>query len=80
VRIARFSYGDPSGAGGSGFAFGAIGGDPGAEEIAVINGHPFGEVTFVAVLFAAASVFFGVFPSPLLTLVAHAGRAFTGLF
>lgn len=41
---------------------------------------PFGEVTFVAVLFAAASVFFGVFPSPLLTLVAHAGRAFTGIF
>jgi 2-keto-4-pentenoate hydratase/2-oxohepta-3-ene-1,7-dioic acid hydratase in catechol pathway len=43
VRIARFSYGDP---GVAGFAFGAIGGDPGAEEVAVINGHPFGEVTF----------------------------------
>jgi NADH-quinone oxidoreductase subunit N len=41
---------------------------------------PVGEITFVAVLFAAASVFFGIFPSPLFTLVAHAGRAFTGLF
>jgi 2-keto-4-pentenoate hydratase/2-oxohepta-3-ene-1,7-dioic acid hydratase in catechol pathway len=43
VRIARFSYGDPDVAG---FAFGAIGGSPGAEEVAVINGHPFGEITF----------------------------------
>jgi NADH-quinone oxidoreductase subunit N len=41
---------------------------------------PVGEITFVAVLFAAASVFFGVFPSPLFTLVAHAGRALTGIF
>ncbi len=43
MRIARFSYGDPDVAG---FAFGAIGGSPGAEEVAVINGHPFGEITF----------------------------------
>ena len=41
---------------------------------------PFGEVTFVAVLFAAASIIFGVFPSPLFDLAAHAGRALTGLF
>jgi NADH-quinone oxidoreductase subunit N len=41
---------------------------------------PFGEVTFVAVLFAAASVFFGIFPSPLFHLVAHAGQALTGIF
>ena len=33
----------------------------------------------VAVLFAAASIFFGIFPSPLFDLVAHAGRAL-GLF
>jgi len=46
VRIARFSYGDPSDPGSAGFAFGAVGGAPGAEEVAVINGHPFGEVTF----------------------------------
>ena len=33
-----------------------------------------------ASLFAAASVFFGIFPSPLFNLAAHAGRALTGLF
>ena len=46
MRIARFSYGDPSDPGSAGFAFGAVRGEPGAEEVAVINGHPFGEVTF----------------------------------
>jgi NADH-quinone oxidoreductase subunit N len=40
---------------------------------------PVGEVTFVAVGFAAACVVFGVFPSPLFDLAAHAGRALTGL-
>jgi NADH-quinone oxidoreductase subunit N len=38
------------------------------------------EVVFVAVLFAAASVFFGIFPSPLFNLAAHAGHALSGLF
>jgi NADH-quinone oxidoreductase subunit N len=38
------------------------------------------EVVFVAVLFAAASVFFGIFPSPLFHLAAHAGHALAGLF
>jgi NADH-quinone oxidoreductase subunit N len=38
------------------------------------------EVTFVAVVFAAACVFFGIFPSPLFSLAAKAGRALTGLF
>jgi NADH-quinone oxidoreductase subunit N len=33
------------------------------------------ETTVVAVVFAAASVFFGIFPSPLFNLAAHAGRA-----
>jgi NADH-quinone oxidoreductase subunit N len=33
------------------------------------------EVTAVAVLFAAASVAFGIFPSVLFTFAAHAGRA-----
>jgi NADH-quinone oxidoreductase subunit N len=41
---------------------------------------PFEPVTFVALLFAAASVFFGIFPTPLFELAAHAGRALTGLF
>ncbi|HEY8728178.1 MAG TPA: fumarylacetoacetate hydrolase family protein [Acidothermaceae bacterium] len=56
MRIARFSYSDPIGAGGSGFAFGAIGGDPGAEEVAIINGHPFGEVTFSGLRLPLAGV------------------------
>jgi NADH-quinone oxidoreductase subunit N len=38
------------------------------------------EVTAVAVLFAGASIFFGIFPSPLFNLVAHAGHAVAGLF
>jgi NADH-quinone oxidoreductase subunit N len=33
------------------------------------------EVAFVAVVFAAATIVFGVFPSPMFTFVAHAGRA-----
>jgi len=41
---------------------------------------PRGEVAFVAGLFAAASVFFGVFPSPLFHLAAHAGHAISGIF
>jgi NADH-quinone oxidoreductase subunit N len=38
------------------------------------------EVAFVAVVFGAASVFFGIFPSPLFHLVGHAGRSLTGIF
>ena len=38
------------------------------------------EVVAVAMLFGAAGVFFGIIPTPLLRLVAHAGRAFTGIF
>lgn len=53
MRIARFSYGDPDVAG---FAFGAIGGSPGAEEVAVINGHPFGEITFSGLRLPLAGV------------------------
>jgi 2-keto-4-pentenoate hydratase/2-oxohepta-3-ene-1,7-dioic acid hydratase in catechol pathway len=53
MRIARFSYGDPDVAG---FAFGAVGGDPGAQEVAIINGHPFGEVTFSGVRLPLAGV------------------------
>jgi NADH-quinone oxidoreductase subunit N len=36
-------------------------------------GYP--EVTLVAVVFSAATIAFGVFPQPMFTLVAHAGRA-----
>jgi NADH-quinone oxidoreductase subunit N len=38
------------------------------------------EVLLVAVVFSAASVFFGIFPTPLFHLAAHAGHAFAGLF
>ncbi len=38
------------------------------------------EVLLVAVIFSAASVFFGIFPSPLFHLAAHAGNALSGLF
>ena len=41
---------------------------------------PYPEVVFVAVVFSAASVFFGIFPSPLFNLAAHAGSAIGGLF
>jgi NADH-quinone oxidoreductase subunit N len=38
------------------------------------------EVALVAVLFAAASVFFGIFPSPLFHFAAHAAHAIGGIF
>jgi NADH-quinone oxidoreductase subunit N len=38
------------------------------------------ELAGVAVLFGAAIVFFGIFPSPLFDLAAHAGHAIAGLF
>jgi NADH-quinone oxidoreductase subunit N len=40
---------------------------------ATASGFP--EVTLVAIVFSAATIAFGVFPSPMFTLVAHAGRA-----
>ncbi|HEX3615714.1 MAG TPA: NADH-quinone oxidoreductase subunit N [Solirubrobacteraceae bacterium] len=41
---------------------------------------PYPEVAFVAALFAAATVFFGVIPGPLFHLASHAGAALTSLF
>jgi len=38
------------------------------------------ELTAVAVVFAAACIFFGFFPQPLFELAAHAGAALTGIF
>ena len=38
------------------------------------------EVVFVAVVFAAATIVFGIFPSPLFTLATHAANALPGLF
>ena len=41
---------------------------------------PYAEVVLVAVVFGAASVVFGIFPSPLFDVAAHAGHALSGLF
>jgi NADH-quinone oxidoreductase subunit N len=41
---------------------------------------PVPEVVFVAVLFSAASIFFGIFPQPLFHLASHAGHALAGIF
>jgi NADH-quinone oxidoreductase subunit N len=38
------------------------------------------EVIFVALFFAAAVIFFGIFPSPLFDFANHAGQAISGLF
>jgi NADH-quinone oxidoreductase subunit N len=62
-------------AGGSGEGDGDPEGWPGVAQSA-----PKPEVVLVAVLFSAASVFFGIFPSPLFHLAAHAGHAITGIF
>ncbi len=48
--------------------------------LSVSRSAPYGEVAFVAVLFAAATIVFGIIPTPLFELAAHAGRALTGLF
>jgi NADH-quinone oxidoreductase subunit N len=57
---------------GAGSAAASAGGEHPAAR-ATAFGYP--EVTLVAVVFSAATIVFGVFPSPMFTLVAHAGRA-----
>ena len=57
----------------------ALEGD-GEDEVVTGPGAWLNEVTFIAVLFGAACVVFGIFPSPLLNLAAHAGRALFGIF
>jgi NADH-quinone oxidoreductase subunit N len=63
------------------------GGSPEADEAGVDGAgigpdravpHP--EVALVAVVFGAATVFFGIFPQPLFELANHAGAALAGLF
>jgi NADH-quinone oxidoreductase subunit N len=68
--------GRPAIAGGSPEADEADASDWPAPDRAVSNP----EVAAVAVLFGAAGVFFGIIPSPLLSLAAHAGRSITGIF
>jgi NADH-quinone oxidoreductase subunit N len=54
------------------------GGSPDAD--AAASAGPNLVVVAVGVVFAAAVVFFGIFPSPLFNLAAHAGHALSGLF
>ena len=61
-------------AGGSAQADGAAGWASSARAV------PYGELALVALVFAAASIFFGVFPTPLFDLAAHAGQAIGGIF
>jgi NADH-quinone oxidoreductase subunit N len=63
--------------GGAGPLPAIAGGAPEADESRSIR-HP--EVTAVAVLCAAASIFFGIVPSPLFNLVQGAGSALSSLF
>jgi NADH-quinone oxidoreductase subunit N len=56
------------------------GGSPEADELPAAAGGLQFEVAYVALAFAAAAVFFGIFPSPLFHFAAHAGRAIVGLF
>jgi NADH-quinone oxidoreductase subunit N len=54
------------------------GGSPEADAAASAGANPV--VVAVGVVFAAAVVFFGIFPSPLFNFAAHAGQALSGLF
>jgi len=47
---------------------------------AAVSTMPHPEVALVAVVFAAASIFFGIVPSPLFNLAAHAGQGLAGIF
>jgi NADH-quinone oxidoreductase subunit N len=84
----------PAMAGGSAEAD-ARGTGPGSTEVALERSDPHGdtaplagepnarfggiEVAIVAVVFGAATLFFGIIPSPLLDLADHAGRSLVGL-
>jgi NADH-quinone oxidoreductase subunit N len=56
------------------------GGSPEAEPLLpTVDPLTYAEVTAVAVVFAAAVIFFGIFPSPLFDLAAHAAQGFGAL-
>jgi NADH-quinone oxidoreductase subunit N len=56
------------------------GGSPEADGLDSSHAAPYPEIALVAALFGGASLFFGIFPSPLFTFAAHAGHALSGLF
>jgi NADH-quinone oxidoreductase subunit N len=59
---------------------GALAPAGGAASVSTSNTGMQGEVVFVAMLAAAATLFFGIIPQPLFDLVHHAGSALGGLF
>ncbi len=61
-------------------AEGALAPGPGGTAVSASTTGMQGEVVFVAVLAAAATIFFGIIPQPLFDLVHHAGGALGGLF
>ena len=67
------AHGDGSGADGGSSTSGN--GGAGGGRILAGSAAPYAEVAFVAVVFAAATIVFGVFPSPLFHLADHAGAA-----
>ncbi len=56
------------------------GGSPEADRRDRSLAAPYPEIAFVGAVFGGACIFFGIFPSPLFTFAAHAGRALAGLF
>ncbi|HEX5194156.1 MAG TPA: NADH-quinone oxidoreductase subunit N [Solirubrobacteraceae bacterium] len=69
----RGGDGGAVGGGASGRDVASAGAAAGGSERSAVFTQP--EVAFVGVVFAAATIVFGVFPSPMFTFVAHAGRA-----
>jgi NADH-quinone oxidoreductase subunit N len=68
----------PADAGGSATGLGT-GPGPGPGRSGVLASIPHPDIAVVAVLFAAAAIFFGIFPSPLFNLASHAAQGFGAL-
>ncbi len=78
VRLAPIAGGSPDAEEqdfGAAASRSAAGNWPGSHEA-----DPSPESAFIAVVFGAACILFGIFPSPLFHFAAHAGHALTGLF
>ncbi len=82
--VAGGGAGSVGGAGGASGGAGGVGGSGGAggagEWPGIAESVPDPEVALVAAVFAAATVVFGIIPTPLFNLAAHAAHAFGGLF
>jgi len=82
--VAAASAGVAAGGGGSGglapIAGGSIEADEWEEGPGPAGVFAYPEIVLVAVVFAAATIFFGIFPQPLFHFTAHAANALSGLF